>query len=78
MLFTDESLSQSLAIAFQRNAPKPIILRFSKAWKISIKLDPSQKVKSETLIVEIIGQWSLLISLESGKMELWEVYVFVK
>lgn len=78
MLFTDESLSQSLAIDFQRNAPKPIILQFSKAWKISIKFDPSQKVKSETLIVEIIGQWSLLISLESGKMESWEVYVSVK
>jgi len=41
----------------------------SEALQISIKIDPSQKAKSETLIVEIISQWSLLISRQSGRME---------
>ena len=43
-----------------------------------MKIDPSQKVKSETLIVESIGQWSSMFSLQSGRMESRELFAFVK
>ena len=66
------SLMSSLANRFQMTfieCTSSNHITLFKSFKISIKIDPSQRVKSETLIVEIIGQWSLLISLQSGRMK---------